>query len=477
MLNIGTLLLLSCVDTDLTELKNISPTDPTLMVTPSEIHFGVVQPSTTSSEIITLRNEGTEAIELLAITLEGTGFTAASPAPLGWLEPGEQSEFWVDYTPFFIEDTGWVIIESNDPYAQDLSVPLSGQGAYPLLVLEPPLVDFGWTEPNVLVESGVTFRNEGLAELMVTETLLLGSEFDDPNPMNLPLTLNPGEEQWLELTYISSVLDEHTGSLWVQSNSQIPDSHVQLIGGSSNKPIAICDANPLEVTALRETTTWIGENSFDPSGDEINEYNWVIVEAPAGSTANIIAGPASSPNKLFRPDLEGSYTAKLVVHNEFGHASDPCFATIEATVQEDPCLDPNTEYDEHPQARLMVLDHALPLYVEFRNGTAGYNSELWLHLPIEMYLATGNQTPVGSTVNLQSVAAGSELKFRIDVLNTGDTFYSGAGSQNPDGRIHVAVTYLGECRWHIGFEDQFGGGDQDYDDINLIITGNLEMQL
>ena len=125
----------------------------------------------------------------------------------------------------------------------------------------------------------------------------------------------------------------------------------------------------------------------------------------------------------------------------------------------------------------MVLDHALPLNVQFMNGTAGYTSELWLHQPFELYLATGNQTPVGTTVDLQAAPAGSELKFRIDVLSTGDTFYSGLASQNPDGRIHVAVTYLGECRWHIGFEDQFGGGDQDFDDINLVITGNLEMRL
>ena len=65
-----------------------------------------------------------------------------------------------------------------------------------------------------------------------------------------------------------------------------------------------------------------------------------------------------------------------------------------------------------------------PIKRPILDGTADTRSELWLDQPSELYLVTGNQTPVGTTVGLQSVPAGSELKFRIDVLNTGYTYYS-----------------------------------------------------
>ena len=68
---------------------------------------------------------------------------------------------WVDYTPVFVEDNGWITIESSDSAADEVLVPLFGQGAYPLLVIDPPLVDFGWIEPETSVDSGVTLRKKG----------------------------------------------------------------------------------------------------------------------------------------------------------------------------------------------------------------------------------------------------------------------------------------------------------------------------
>ena len=83
------------------------------------------------------------------------------------------------------------------------------------------------------------------------------------------------------------------------------------------------------------TTNWIGEDSYDPGGAIINEYNWVLIDAPTGATATMPTGTSSSPNRLnFRPDLAGVYTAQLTVYNEFGRASEPCVTSIEAIPQE-----------------------------------------------------------------------------------------------------------------------------------------------
>ena len=468
-------IIFGCTENGLSSIKHTQASDPNLVVFPAEIHFGLVQPNTSAVEQITLRNEGTQAIELTDISIEGVAFSITSSLPLGWLEVDEEVEVWVDYSPTFVEDSGWITIHSNDPYQPSIPVPLFGNGAYPHLIVDPPLLDFGWTELNTTVTEHLSLRNAGLADLTISNTLLMGGDFIQDTLPSIPITLTSEEEVILDFTFEPTEYGEQSGSFWIESNSTNPNTQVMLKGGASDIPIAICSAEP-DTFRLMETTTWLGEDSIDPSGAVINEYNWVLIDAPSGSNVHMPTGNASSPNRPgFYPDMEGIYTAQLIVYNEYGQASEPCITSIEVTPPEDPCVDPVTAYDLHPEAQLMVMDHTLPLSVQFLNGTAGYTSELWLDQPFEVHLATGNQTPVGTTVGLQSVPAGSEMKFRIDVLNTGYTFYSGLAAENPDNYAHVAIAYLGECTWSIGFEDLYNGGDQDFDDIMLLISGNLEI--
>ena len=134
---------------------------------------------------------------------------------------------------------------------------------------------------------------------------------------------------------------------------------------------------------------------------------------------------------------------------------------------------------------------------EFLGHTAGYTNDLYLFdasdlsTPLAVTGVVGplgpgliftNQTsPVGSQVNLGAFAAGTELVFAIYVRNTGHTFFMGPGSRNPDGIAHGAVDngvapqfpgygtispgFVG-----LGFEDLFGGGDQDYDDLGFAFS-------
>jgi len=84
-------------------------------------------------------------------------------------------------------------------------------------------------------------------------------------------------------------------------------------------------------------------------------------------------------------------------------------------------------------------------------------------------------TPVGRTMSLGSFQAGTELVFRLDVWNTGDSFFTGGGPPNPDGLAHaVSVTGFDQFRelfvTQVGFEDLRGGGDQDYNDFLFRLT-------
>jgi hypothetical protein len=104
-------------------------------------------------------------------------------------------------------------------------------------------------------------------------------------------------------------------------------------------------------------------------------------------------------------------------------------------------------------------------------ASAGYTSELWLYSPGTPQ-KIGTNREWGKTVQLGTFPAGTELVFGIYVQNTGHTFKMGPGSRNPDGLIHAKVTSSGGGVASVGFEDLYGGGDQDFNDAMMFTVYN-----
>ena len=99
-------------------------------------------------------------------------------------------------------------------------------------------------------------------------------------------------------------------------------------------PVAVCDVSPNPITPPFETATWDGSQSYDPSGREIVEYNWELIERPSGSTSIMPAGNNAIVGG-FIPDLAGNYIGQLTVRVWEGDESEPCIATLESIPAED----------------------------------------------------------------------------------------------------------------------------------------------
>ena len=83
---------------------------------------------------------------------------------------------------------------------------------------------------------------------------------------------------------------------------------------------------------------------------------------------------------------------------------------------------------------------------------------------------------IGDFVNLGSVQAGDVLTFQLNVLSSGNTWYSDK-SLNTDGTNHIySTSFSGDASNDIpsgtlvGFEDLRRGGDLDYDDEAFVFT-------
>ena len=110
------------------------------------------------------------------------------------------------------------------------------------------------------------------------------------------------------------------------------------------------------------------------------------------------------------------------------------------------------------------------IYGYFAGATAGYDSKLSLSINgIQSNEFIHNHLSIsGDEVNFGYAHAGDIIVFKLEVLTTGDTFYS-TPSLNPDSLDHMRYAQHDHFLF-LGFEDLLGGGDLDFDDNNAFFT-------
>ena len=65
----------------------------------------------------------------------------------------------------------------------------------------------------------------------------------------------------------------------------------------------------------------------------------------------------------------------------------------------------------------------------------------------------------------------------IKVENTGYTYFTGDPGRNPDDFVHARLYEIRNNLVLVRFEDLFGGGDKDYNDVNFIVQMTDEQVL
>lgn len=119
------------------------------------------------------------------------------------------------------------------------------------------------------------------------------------------------------------------------------------------------------------------------------------------------------------------------------------------------------------------------IWLQFLGGFAGYDIDLHLFdfvgqspdgLPV---IFNNHLSTPGDEFHASGFTPGEELIFGIFVQNTYKTYYIGPPENNPDNALHVRFFDTGGGFYTIGvgFEDLYGGGDEDYQDIFFQVRG------
>lgn len=109
------------------------------------------------------------------------------------------------------------------------------------------------------------------------------------------------------------------------------------------RPVAVCEAPAYEILPIHDQTALLGSASYDPSGHEIIDYHWRLVEQPTGSAVRLPPGGADRLG--FAADVAGRYVAELVVTNDQCISSDPCQVVLDARPTQDLWVEMFWEHD------------------------------------------------------------------------------------------------------------------------------------
>jgi hypothetical protein len=190
-------------------------------VEPVLLDFWEAGPDESVVQSFAVRNVGPSLLSVDTLVVEGSGdFTLLDAADGFDLEPGEEQDFEVEFTPTAAgQGEASIPVRSNDLDDPEVPVDLLGRGLLPSLQIEPDPHDFGDIGLSCADEVQLTLQNVGDDDLIVSELSFEGdlglSLLEAPA---LPLTLVPGDWTTATVGATGDVLGAMSGLLWTSSN-------------------------------------------------------------------------------------------------------------------------------------------------------------------------------------------------------------------------------------------------------------------
>ena len=222
-----------------------------LQVSPDAVDFGIVELGESVSRSIELANVGGDVLALDEIRLADADPTIE----LDWtgggtLSSGASAGLSLTWLPTRAQDLkNELRIGSSDPVAPFLFVSLTGVTVTPRIEVDPTSTDFGSMPIGFSTIQPIAIRNVGHGDLEIESVSYMPSDPDDlayfpgsdpqepKSALVFPLTIAPGEERTVTITYAPHDERDDQGVLTVTSNDpDTPQVHAEQHGSGVADP-------------------------------------------------------------------------------------------------------------------------------------------------------------------------------------------------------------------------------------------------
>lgn len=225
---------------------------PTVRLEPPVLEFGEVGLGERRVRTLTVRNEGTDAVDLLDVGLGGgtaVSLTPPGPFPLS-LQPGGLVVIDVVFAPSeAVELSGAVRVRVDDPGFPELQAGLRGRAVGPLFAVQPERIAFGVeTASGNESRRALVALNAGSADVEVAEIRIDGdAAFSLDALPGLPLTLGGGETLPIGVRFRPTRLGVVTATVTLRSNDpRRAELLVPLEGGLAER-VCVIEVDPSTV--------------------------------------------------------------------------------------------------------------------------------------------------------------------------------------------------------------------------------------
>jgi hypothetical protein len=217
--------------------------EPQFSETPSSLAFGAVRVNTTSpAQTVTLKNAGTAPLNVTALQATASQYHVAPSGALAAIAPGHTSAVQVTFTPTAVQSyPAALTMATNDPAHPTVSIPLSGTGGYPQIVVPGPL-NFGNVAVCLSHMLGATVGNTGAVVLNLSAISTTGAGFSDAVTS---LTVPAGGSAAIQVTLKPATTGPLTGTLTLNSDDpNTLNAGVALSGTGTPEPPPAISVSP-----------------------------------------------------------------------------------------------------------------------------------------------------------------------------------------------------------------------------------------
>ena len=249
-------------------------TSPALQVSATSLQFGSVPIGGNGQQNLTLTSSGNAPLQISTLATTGAGFSAQTPSLPLTLQPGQVLNLPVKFVPAASgAAAGNLNITSNAVDTPSVTVNLAGNGTSsapvpptqgtPALTLSSNAIDFGSVAVGSKGSGSVTLTSSGTASVVVQSMDVSGADFSAVR-VQLPLTLAPGQQVTLPLSFAPTSAGSEHGNITLTDNATGSPNVISLTGkGTAVPPVQNTPALTLSSTAVDFGSVAMGSKGTD----------------------------------------------------------------------------------------------------------------------------------------------------------------------------------------------------------------------
>jgi photosystem II stability/assembly factor-like uncharacterized protein len=216
-----------------------------ITITPNPLAFGDVTINSSSTQNITIQNNGTSDLIISQATISGTGFTLQNVTTPITVSAGGSRTIAVRFLPTVNTDyTGNITLTHNaSGGSSNVSLTGRGVGTSSGITITPNSLDFGNVLINTSSIKNITIQNNGTGNLVISNISKSGIGFNFSGVMT-PITVAAGGSLNISVWFAPTAAGSYTGTITLTHNASGGSSTINLTGSSAAPSITVTP-NPL----------------------------------------------------------------------------------------------------------------------------------------------------------------------------------------------------------------------------------------